>query len=158
MTHDSLSPQNKDLLGAFREGKPIALARVISIVENHRPGFQALLHELLSRPPTAARIGLTGPPGAGKSTLVAGLATVVVAVTGCITGWVLARHEFKGRELVDALLNLPLVLPPTVTGYYLIVLLGRRGLLGEPLYALTGWSVPFTARWPTQAGRCRARW
>jgi LAO/AO transport system kinase len=77
MTHDSLSPQNKDLLGAFREGKRIALARVISIVENHRPGFQALLHELLSRPPTAARIGLTGPPGAGKSTLVAGLATTL---------------------------------------------------------------------------------
>ena len=39
---------------------------------------------------------------------------------------------------------LPLVLPPTVTGYYLIVLLGRRGWLGGPLYGLTGFSLPFT--------------
>jgi molybdate transport system permease protein len=37
-----------------------------------------------------------------------------------------------------------MVLPPTVTGYYLILLLGKRGLLGEPLYALTGWTVTFT--------------
>ncbi len=39
---------------------------------------------------------------------------------------------------------LPLVLPPTVTGYYLIVLLGRRGWIGEPLFAATGLSIPFT--------------
>src|SRR5207302_518998 len=40
--------------------------------------------------------------------------------------------------------TLPLVLPPTVTGYYLIVVLGRRGWLGAPLYAATGWSIAFT--------------
>jgi len=40
--------------------------------------------------------------------------------------------------------TLPLVLPPTVTGFYLIVLLGRRGWLGAPLYAATGWTVAFT--------------
>jgi molybdate transport system permease protein len=56
----------------------------------------------------------------------------------------LARHRFAGRELLDALLNLPLVLPPTVTGYYLIVLLGRRGVVGGPLWDATGWSIPFT--------------
>jgi molybdate transport system permease protein len=56
----------------------------------------------------------------------------------------LARKTFPGRTLVDLLVTLPLVLPPTVTGYYLIVLLGRRGWLGGPLYALTGWSVTFT--------------
>jgi molybdate transport system permease protein len=39
---------------------------------------------------------------------------------------------------------LPLVLPPTVTGYYLIVVLGRRGVVGAPLYELTGWTVAFT--------------
>src|SRR5439155_1134325 len=42
------------------------------------------------------------------------------------------------------LVTLPLVLPPTVTGYYLIVLLGRRGWLGAPLYAATGWTIAFT--------------
>jgi len=83
-------------------------------------------------------------PALKLSLLVAGLATVLVAFTGCIAGWLLARHTFRGRELVDALLNLPLVLPPTVTGYYLLVLLGRRGLLGDPIHAVSGGSIPFT--------------
>lgn len=78
------------------------------------------------------------------SLLVAGLATVAVTLLGTWAGWVLARRRFPGREWLDALLNLPLVLPPTVTGYYLIVLLGRQGLFGGPLFELTGLSVPFT--------------
>ena len=78
------------------------------------------------------------------SLMVALVATLVVAVVGTAAGWFLARRSFRGRDWLDALFNLPLVLPPTVSGYYLIVLLGRRGLLGEPLYELTGWSVPFT--------------
>jgi molybdate transport system permease protein len=78
------------------------------------------------------------------SVVVAGLATLLVALTGTLAGWLLARRAFRGREVLDALLSLPLVLPPTVTGYYLIVLLGRRGLLGAPLFDATGWSVTFT--------------
>ena len=78
------------------------------------------------------------------SLLVAGMATVCVAVLGTLAGWLLARRRFAGRELLDALLTLPLVLPPTVTGYYLLVLLGRQGLLGRPLFELAGWSIPFT--------------
>jgi molybdate transport system permease protein len=78
------------------------------------------------------------------SLLVAALATVLVALLGTWAGWTLARRSFRGRELLDALLHLPLVLPPTVTGYYLIVLLGRRGWLGASLYDWTGWAVPFT--------------
>ncbi len=84
------------------------------------------------------------PTALELSLLVASTATVVVACVGCLTGWLLARRDFRGREVLDAALHLPLVLPPTVTGYYLIVLLGRRGLLGEPLYELTGRSIPFT--------------
>jgi molybdate transport system permease protein len=75
---------------------------------------------------------------------VALLATAVVAVTGALAGWWFARRRFPGREWLDALLSLPLVLPPTVTGYYLIALLGRHGVIGEPLFAITGWTVPFT--------------
>jgi len=74
----------------------------------------------------------------------ASLATLAVAGLGTLAGWLLARRRFPGRELLDALFSLPLVLPPTVTGYYLIALLGRRGLLGGPLHAATGWSIPFT--------------
>jgi molybdate transport system permease protein len=71
------------------------------------------------------------------SLIVATLATAIAAALGTATGWVLARRAFAGRELVDALLSLPLVLPPTVTGYYLLVVLGRKGPLG-------GFGIPFT--------------
>lgn len=62
------------LLAAFHARTPAALARAVSIVENQRPGAEALLAGLHSRLGGARRIGLTGPPGAGKSTLVTGLA------------------------------------------------------------------------------------
>jgi molybdate transport system permease protein len=78
------------------------------------------------------------------SLLVVSIATIVIALAGTFLGFLLARYRFRGKDLLDAVLTLPMVLPPTVTGYYLILLLGRRGLLGEPLYALTGWSVTFT--------------
>ena len=62
---------------------------------------------------------------------VATIATALVALVGIPAGYLLARRAFFGRELIDALVTLPLVLPPTVVGYYLILLLGRNGLLGE---------------------------
>src|SRR5260221_7968835 len=61
------------LLADFAAGKKAALARAISVVENHRAGFEALLGMAHARTGRAQRIGLTGPPGAGKSTLTAGL-------------------------------------------------------------------------------------
>ena len=78
------------------------------------------------------------------SVRVAVLATLANAVVGIPLAYVLARRRFRGRALVDLLVTLPLILPPTVTGYYLIVLLGRRGWLGAPVYAATGWSIAFT--------------
>ncbi len=78
------------------------------------------------------------------SLLVTFVATFVIALFGTAFAFVLAKRKFRGRELLDALVTLPLVLPPTVTGYYLIVLLGRRGVIGNYIYELTGWSVTFT--------------
>jgi len=78
------------------------------------------------------------------SLLVVSIATVVVGVVGLAFAFLLAKRDFRGKELLDAVLTVPLVLPPTVTGYYLIVLLGRRGLIGNYVYDLTGWSVTFT--------------
>jgi len=78
------------------------------------------------------------------SLLVVGFATVIVAVVGVIIAFLLAKSKFRGKELLDAVLTMPLVLPPTVTGYYLIVLLGRRGIIGGYIYDLTGWTVAFT--------------
>jgi molybdate transport system permease protein len=80
----------------------------------------------------------------GLSIRVAFFATLLNVLLGIPLAYILARRAFRGRALVDLLVTLPLVLPPTVTGYYLIVLLGRRGWLGAPVYAWTGWSVAFT--------------
>jgi len=71
-------------------------------------------------------------------------ATVLVVVIGTLMSFILARKTFKGKELLDILLTLPLVLPPTVIGYYLILFMGRNGLLGKYLFHWTGWSIMFT--------------
>lgn len=73
MTIVPTDPKIADLLSRFLSGEPAALARAVSIVENHRKGFDQLLAALHSRTGRARRIGLTGPPGAGKSTLTAQL-------------------------------------------------------------------------------------
>jgi molybdate transport system permease protein len=78
------------------------------------------------------------------SVRVALLATALNALVGIPLAWLLARRRFRGRALLDLAVTLPLVLPPTVTGYYLIVVLGRRGWLGAPLHAATGWTLAFT--------------
>jgi len=78
------------------------------------------------------------------SLLVVAFATSIVGVLGLAFAFLLAKRDFWGKELLDACLTMPLVLPPTVTGYYLIVLLGRRGFVGEFLYETTGWTFVFT--------------
>ena len=77
---------------------------------------------------------------------VALVATVLVVLIGVALGWGLARRRFFGRELLDAILTLPLVLPPTVLGYYLLVLLGRNSFIGRVTDALTGQPLVFTWR------------
>jgi LAO/AO transport system kinase len=64
-----------DLMEGFRSGQRYALARAISTVENLRPGFERLLHDLYPGVGRARRVGITGPPGGGKSTLTSRLAT-----------------------------------------------------------------------------------
>lgn len=62
---------------------------------------------------------------------VAGWASLLATLLGTAVGWLLARGRFPGRNVLDTLLTLPMVLPPTVLGYYLLVLLGRHGPLGR---------------------------
>src|SRR5690606_10204924 len=78
------------------------------------------------------------------SVKVAGCATVITLVLGVAVGYWLARKRFPGRDLLDTLLTLPMVLPPTVLGYYLLVLLGRRGWLGGWLHETFGINLIFT--------------
>ncbi len=62
---------------------------------------------------------------------------------GILAAWLLARREFPGKILLDGLIHLPLVLPPVVIGYMLLVALGRKGVLGAPLYQFLGISFSF---------------
>ena len=99
-------PAIQRLLADFDAGRPAALARAVSIVENHREGFDALLAALHARTGRARRIGITGPPGAGKSTLTtalvaayraAGLTVGVIAVdpTSPFTGGALLGDRIR---------------------------------------------------------------
>lgn len=75
---------------------------------------------------------------------VAGVATIFVAVGGLPIAWLLARRSFPGRSLLSAATTLPLVLPPTVLGYYLLLLLGRQGPVGGFLESRFGFTLVFT--------------
>ncbi|WP_300674903.1 molybdate ABC transporter permease subunit [Desulfoluna sp.] len=75
---------------------------------------------------------------------VAGWAVAVSLPVGILTAWALARGHFPGKTLLEALVHLPLVLPPVVIGYLLLVLLGRNGLIGGPLYEHLGITLAFT--------------
>ncbi|MCC7080815.1 MAG: molybdate ABC transporter permease subunit [Burkholderiales bacterium] len=75
---------------------------------------------------------------------IAGWATLLALVTGVAAGYALARGRLAGRETLDAVLTLPMVLPPTVLGYYLLVLVGRKGVLGRWLDETFGITLIFT--------------
>jgi molybdate transport system permease protein len=78
------------------------------------------------------------------SLLVSVTATLTSLPLGVALGYLLARRRFPGKGVVETFLSLPLVLPPVVTGYLLLVLLGRRGLLGHYLAGWFGVVVVFT--------------
>lgn len=71
-------------------------------------------------------------------------ATLLALVAGTGFGYLLARKRFFGRELLDAMLTLPMVMPPTVLGYYLLVLIGREGVVGAWLQHHFGINLIFT--------------
>ena len=72
------------------------------------------------------------------------LATLVAGVFGVALAGLMARARFFGRDLLDALLTAPMVLPPTVLGFYLLVAIGREGALGRAYESLTGSPLAFT--------------
>ncbi len=78
------------------------------------------------------------------SLVTASLATVICLVLGVPLAWLLARTDFPGRRLLRALVTVPLVLPPVVGGVALLLVLGRRGLVGQWLESAFGFSLPFT--------------
>jgi len=84
------------------------------------------------------------------------LATLIAGVLGVALAGLLAQRRFPGAELLDAVLNAPLVLPPTVLGYYLLILLGRESALGRAYEAVTGSSIVFSRTGATCAAALAA--
>ena len=84
------------------------------------------------------------------------VATLVAGVLGVALAGLLSQRRFPGAQLLDAMLNAPLVLPPTVLGYYLLILLGRSSSLGRSYEALTGSSIVFTRTGATCAAALAA--
>lgn len=72
-------------------------------------------------------------------------ATALTTLAGVAVGYALARLRFAGRDLIDTVLTLPMVLPPTVLGYYLLVVLGRRSALGA--WLLDTWGIQLIFTW-----------
>ena len=83
---------------------------------------------------------------------VAGVATLLSLPLGIMTAYALARGQFRGKTLLDGLVHLPLVLPPVVTGYALLILFGRRGPIGAWLDPTFGLVLSF--RWTGAALAC----
>jgi molybdate transport system permease protein len=75
---------------------------------------------------------------------IAGCATLLVFVVGIGIAFLVARYDFWGREVFDVAMTLPMVMPPTVLGYYLIVVIGRNGWLGAWLEQTFGIVLMFT--------------
>src|SRR5258706_9642380 len=86
------------------------------------------------------------------SVRVAVIATLVATPFGIALAWLLARRDFWGKAVVDAAIHLPLVLPPVVTGYLLLLTFGRRGLVGAWLADHLG--IVFAFRWTGAALAC----
>ncbi|WP_287124208.1 molybdate ABC transporter permease subunit [Chromohalobacter sp.] len=83
---------------------------------------------------------------------ISGIAVAAILVPGIAVAYLLARFDFPGKALLDGILHLPLVLPPVVVGYLLLVALGRQGPLGQWLHAQFGVSLPFTWEGAAVAG------
>ena len=104
--------------------------------------MDAVVLELSSEEWTAVRLSLQ----------IALTATAFSLPIGLLAGYALARWRFPGKVLLDGIIHLPLVLPPVVTGYILLMLLGRRGVLGAFLADHLG--IVFSFRWTGAALAC----
>ncbi|WP_299177191.1 molybdate ABC transporter permease subunit [uncultured Neptuniibacter sp.] len=71
-------------------------------------------------------------------------AIVISLPVAILVAWLLARKHFTGKSLLDGIVHLPLVLPPVVIGYLLLIGFGRQGWIGKPLFELTGFSFSFS--------------
>ena len=126
------------------------------------PGLLAIvflvvpLLALIADAPWSAFPGILSSPAAldalRLSLVTSVLATVVATLVGAPLAWLLARDSLPGTRLIRALVIVPLLLPPVVSGVALLSAFGRRGVVGGPLYDATGWQFPFSTAGVVLAG------
>ena len=75
---------------------------------------------------------------------VAGYCTLLICVPGVAVAWLLAKRDFIGKSLLDGIVHIPLILPPVVPGFLLLMLLGNQGLIGKWLHQTFGITIAFT--------------
>ncbi|HII81178.1 MAG TPA: molybdate ABC transporter permease subunit [Methanosarcina sp.] len=75
---------------------------------------------------------------------IAAISSLLVLLSGVTIAYMFAKRDFRGKRLAELFVTLPLVLPPTVTGYILVVLMGKNGFLGQLIFKMTGTGVMFT--------------
>lgn len=75
---------------------------------------------------------------------IAVISSILVLCSGVLIAYVFARRDFRGKELAELFVTLPLVLPPTVIGYLLVVLVGKNGFLGQLIFKVLGTGILFT--------------
>ena len=75
---------------------------------------------------------------------IAVISSILVLCSGVLIAYIFARRDFRGKELAELFVTLPLVLPPTVIGYLLVVLVGKNGFLGQLIFKVLGTGILFT--------------
>lgn len=75
---------------------------------------------------------------------IAVISSLLVLCSGVIVAYIFARRDFRGKEIAELFVTLPLVLPPTVIGYLLVILVGKNGFLGQLIFNVLGTGILFT--------------
>ena len=75
---------------------------------------------------------------------IATISSILVLCSGVVIAYTFARYDFRGKELAELLVTVPLVLPPTVIGYLLVILVGKNGFIGHLIYDFFGTGIMFT--------------
>lgn len=75
---------------------------------------------------------------------VAIISTIFTLIIGVILSRIMTKYDFKGKDILEVIILMPMVLPPSVIGYGLLILIGKRGIIGEPLYNIFGVRLIFT--------------
>jgi len=103
---------------------------------------------LVARTPWTSALGILSDRDVQSALKLSVICSLAATALACLLGvplaWVLARLRFPGKSLLRGITTLPMVLPPVVGGVALLLAFGRRGLVGEPIAAATGFGLPFT--------------